>query len=97
MAYFTYIVECSNGALYTGWTDDIAERLRKHNDGRGAKYTRSFGPVTLAACWEFSSKSEAMKFEAQIKQLTRASKAKLIQSTKHTGVPAFAMCNAVKV
>jgi putative endonuclease len=76
-------VECSNGALYTGWTDNIDARLQKHNDGKGAKYTRAFGPVSLVACWEFSSKSEAMKFEWQIKQLSRASKSKLIESTRH--------------
>lgn len=89
MPYFTYIVECSNGALYTGWTDDIGNRLAKHNAGKGAKYTRSFGPVALKACWVFESKNEAMKFEWQIKQLTRESKAKLIESTAHATASSF--------
>lgn len=88
MRYFTYIVECSNGTLYTGWTDDVDARIRKHNAGQGGKYTRSFGPVSLVACWEFPTKSEAMRFEFQIKQLTKASKVKLIESTVHARVPA---------
>lgn len=92
MPYFTYIVECSNGSLYTGWTDDLSDRLQKHNDGTGAKYTRSFGPVSLRACWEFPSKSEAMKFEWKVKQLSRASKAKLIQETVHVQPPVLTAC-----
>jgi len=85
--YFTYIVECSNGSLYTGWTDDVGQRLQKHNQGKGAKYTRSFGPVSLVACWEFCSKSEAMKFEWKVKNLTKASKSKLIEDTSHRPLP----------
>ena len=83
MPYYTYIVECANGSLYTGYTDDIDARIRKHNAGKGGSYTRSFGPVSLVASWQFTTKNEAMRFEWQIKQLTRASKAKLIADTAH--------------
>ena len=74
MRYFTYIVECANGSFYTGWTLDLEKRLREHNAGKGAKYTRALRPVTLRASWEFSSKSQAMSHEWRIKQLTRAAK-----------------------
>jgi putative endonuclease len=87
MPYFTYIVECSNGSLYTGYTDDVDARVHKHNLGKGGSYTRSFRPVRLVASWEFSTKSEAMRFEWQIKQLSRESKAKLIADTAHDAVP----------
>lgn len=83
MPHYTYIVECTNGSLYTGYTDNVDARIRKHNSGKGAAYTRSFGPVSLLACWQFESKSEAMRFEWQVKRLTRASKLKLIESTSH--------------
>ena len=44
---YTYIVQCSDGTLYTGWTTDVERRVRTHNSGKGAKYTRSRLPVTL--------------------------------------------------
>jgi putative endonuclease len=87
MPHYTYIVECSNGSLYTGYTDDVDARIRKHNSGKGAAYTRSFGPVSLAACWAFETKTDAMRFEWQIKQLSRASKLKLIADTAHIRMP----------
>jgi putative endonuclease len=79
MRYFSYIVECSNGSLYAGWTSYLEKRLDQHNAGKGAKYTRALRPVTLAASWEFSSKSEAMSHEWHIKQMSRTSKLKLIE------------------
>jgi putative endonuclease len=90
VSYYTYIVECANGSLYTGYTDNVDARIRKHNQGKGAAYTRAFGPVSLSACWEFQTKSEAMRFEAQIKQLSRASKLKLIADTVHADFPPVA-------
>jgi putative endonuclease len=47
MSYFCYILECSDGSYYTGWTTDPQRRLRQHNRGIGARYTRSHGPVRL--------------------------------------------------
>ncbi|MGL4740405.1 MAG: GIY-YIG nuclease family protein [Sarcina sp.] len=75
---YVYIVECSDGTLYTGWTNNIDARLKKHNSGKGAKYTRTRLPVELRYFEEFSSKSDAMKREYGIKQLTRKEKLKLI-------------------
>lgn len=80
--YFTYILRCADGSLYTGWTNDLQHRLTAHNSGRGAKYTRARRPVTLVY-WEIlSTKSEAMRREWAIKHLTRAEKLALVQGTK---------------
>ncbi len=78
MGFHTYIVECANGTLYTGWTVDLRARMEKHNSGDGAKYTRGRGPVRLLASWEFGSKSEAMSFEYRVKRLPRQEKLRLI-------------------
>ena len=78
MRYFTYMLECANGTLYTGWTGDVPSRVAAHNTGKGARYTRANRPVKLVACWEFASKSEAMKWEWRVKQLSRPEKLKLI-------------------
>lgn len=79
MMYYTYMVRCSDGTLYTGYTTDIDRRMAVHNSGRGAKYTRSRLPVKLVYKEEFGSKEEAMSREWHIKRLTRAAKEKLIQ------------------
>ena len=77
--FYLYILECSDGTLYTGYTNDLAKRLLEHNDKKsGAKYTRSRRPVYLKYKEGFETKSEAMKREAEIKKLTRAAKLKLI-------------------
>lgn len=75
---YTYIVKCSDGSLYTGWTTDIEKRLEAHNSGKGAKYTKSRRPVTLVYYEEFSTKEEAMKREYAIKQMKREEKKTLI-------------------
>ena len=76
--YFTYILRCADGSLYTGWTNDLQHRLTAHNSGRGAKYTRARRPVTLVYWETLSTKSEAMRREWAIKHLTRAEKLALI-------------------
>ncbi|HEY9712533.1 MAG TPA: GIY-YIG nuclease family protein, partial [Chroococcales cyanobacterium] len=63
MSFYAYVLECKNGAFYTGWTNDIDCRVRLHFEGKGAKYTRANPPVKLAAKWQFDSKIEAMQFE----------------------------------
>lgn len=78
---YTYILECSDKTLYTGWTTDIEKRLKCHNNGTGAKYTRGRGPVVLKYIEEFKSKQEAMKREYQIKQMCREKKLKLIKES----------------
>ncbi|MEE1038985.1 MAG: GIY-YIG nuclease family protein [Eubacterium sp.] len=77
---YTYILRCSDDTLYTGWTNDIEKRLKAHNDGKGAKYTKPRLPVHLVYVEEFDDKIEAMKREAAIKKLSRAEKIKLINS-----------------
>lgn len=77
--HFVYIVRCADGTYYTGWTTDIDNRLRAHNEGRGAKYTRSRRPVTLVRLETYTSKGEALSRERAIKKLTRAQKEALIQ------------------
>lgn len=77
---YTYILECADGTLYCGWTNDLEKRLKTHNDGKGAKYTRSRLPVTLVYYEEFETPREAQSREAKIKRLTRAQKLLLIKN-----------------
>ena len=77
---YTYIVTCSDGSLYTGWTNDLTRRLKAHNEGKGAKYTKSRRPVVLAYYEEFSTKEEAMRREWEIKHMTRQEKMRMIPS-----------------
>lgn len=76
---YTYIVRCSDDSLYTGWTNDLEKRMKDHNDGRGAKYTKPRRPVILAYYEEFSTKEEAMRREWEIKQMTRREKLRLLE------------------
>ena len=78
---YTYIVECSDGSLYTGWTNNIEKRILAHNEGRGARYTRGRTPVKLVHLEEFETKEEAMSREFAIKQLTREQKLELCKKT----------------
>ena len=82
---FTYIVECCDGTLYTGWTKDLERRITAHNLGKGAKYTKSRRPVKLVYFEKFSCREEAMRREWEIKQLTREEKLKLIQKADSLG------------
>ena len=78
MDNYTYIVKCSDGTLYTGWTNDLEKRIQSHNEGKGAKYTKTRKPVTLVYYETFPTKQEAMKREYAIKQMRRKEKEKLI-------------------
>ncbi len=75
---YTYILRCADGTYYCGWTNDLDRRLKAHNEGKGAKYTRSRRPVALAYYETFSTKEEAMRREYEIKQLPRKKKEELI-------------------
>jgi len=75
---YVYILKCSDGTLYTGWTTDVDKRLKKHNSGNGAKYTRARLPVQLEYYEQFETKQEAMKREYEIKQLARKQKLEII-------------------
>lgn len=79
---YTYILKCNDGTLYTGWTNNIDKRLKDHNDGKGAKYTKVRRPVELIYYEEFELKEEAMKREYAIKQLTRKQKEELVAKQK---------------
>lgn len=63
---YTYMVKCSDGTLYTGWTTNLEHRVKAHNDGEGAKYTRSRRPVELVYYEEYATKAEAMKRELSL-------------------------------
>jgi len=76
---YTYILRCSDGSLYTGWTNDIERRIEDHNAGRGAKYTKPRRPVELVYYEEYQTKEEAMKREYAIKRLSRSKKLQLIK------------------
>ena len=74
-----YMLECADGTLYTGITDDLGRRLRAHNEGRGAKYTRGRGPLKLRYLESVPDKSTALKREHALKQLRRSEKMAIIQ------------------
>ena len=78
MAWYVYMLRCGDGSLYTGSTTDVERRLREHQGGTGARYTRSRPPVTLAYTEEAPDRSAAQRREAAIKKLPRAQKLKLI-------------------
>lgn len=79
---YTYIVKCSDGSLYTGWTNNLEKRIKDHNAGRGAKYTKARSPVVLVYKEEFPTKQEAMKREWEIKRLSRKEKLSMIENSK---------------
>jgi putative endonuclease len=66
--WLVYIVECADGTLYTGATNNLDRRIKAHNEGKGAKYTRSRLPVRLLVYREGLSKSEALKLEYRVKR-----------------------------
>jgi putative endonuclease len=86
--HYVYIVRCADGSLYTGYARNVESRVAMHNAGKGSRYTRSHLPVTLLANWSFAEKSEALRAEYAIKQLSRAQKLRLIASATET--PTFA-------
>lgn len=80
MPYFTYLLTCADKTLYCGSTNNLEKRLKQHNGllAGGAKYTKGKQPVQLVYVEEFSTKSEALRREAEIKRLTRKEKEKLL-------------------
>jgi putative endonuclease len=72
--HFFYVLTCKDGSLYGGYTNNLDRRIKLHNEGKGAKYTRGRGPVTLTYCKGYSSRSEALKAEYHFKQLSRKKK-----------------------
>lgn len=81
MTHYVYILECKDGTLYTGYTNNLKKRLLAHNQGTtGAKYTRGRRPVVLIYSEKYKSKSKALKREWEIKCLKRKDKVMLINS-----------------
>lgn len=71
---WAYLVRCADGSLYAGWTVNLPARLKAHNSGRGAKYTRGRRPVHLVWARQYATKSQAMRAEAWLKQLPKTQK-----------------------
>ncbi len=84
MTAYAYMLECADGTLYSGWTNDLAKRVAAHNAKKGAKYTRSRLPVVLRYYEAFPDKIAAQQREWQLKHLTRLQKLKLIAERKKT-------------
>jgi putative endonuclease len=78
MSCYCYIVECADGTYYTGWAIDPEKRVAMHNKRRGARYTRTRGPVKLVYVEELPDRKSAMKREIAIKKLKRDGKNRLI-------------------
>ncbi len=76
--WYLYILRCGDGSLYTGITTDVERRFKTHCQGKGAKYTRGRGPLTLAYRETCGSHSQALKRELKIKALPRQEKEKLL-------------------
>ena len=93
---YTYIVKCSDGSLYTGWTNNLEKRIKDHNAGRGAKYTKARRPVVLVYKEEFPTKQEAMKREWEIKRLSRKGKTEHDRKLKELGHAQFFFKNLKK-
>lgn len=84
---WVYILRCADGSLYTGWTTDPQRRLKAHNAGRGAKYTRSRRPAALVYTELCETKAAALRRERQIKGLTRSEKLRLIDAAGKQDLP----------
>jgi putative endonuclease len=77
-----YLLRCSDGSLYCGWTTDLERRLEVHRAGRGARYTRGRLPIDLAASWSMDTATAARREEARIKALSRSAKLALLQTCR---------------
>jgi putative endonuclease len=82
--YWVYMLNCSNGTYYTGYTNNLEKRFQSHVAGTAkCKYTRSFKPISIAQCWQiFADKTLAMQIEHHIKKLSRAKKQAIVADPK---------------
>lgn len=76
---FVYMLRCGDGSLYTGWTNNLEKRVKSHQDGTGAKYTRAHRPVRLVYSESFATKREAMRREWELKHMSKAGKEALVR------------------
>ncbi|MFC0274249.1 GIY-YIG nuclease family protein [Metabacillus herbersteinensis] len=72
--HYFYVLECNDGSYYAGYSNNVDQRLKKHNEGKGAKYTRAKKPVELLYSKAYHTKSEALKMECYFKKLSRKNK-----------------------
>ena len=82
MSYWLYILRCGDDTLYTGIAADVERRLALHRSGKGAKYTRGRGPLTVVYREELPDKSVALRREAAVKKLSRVEKLALIKGAR---------------
>lgn len=80
MPYYVYIISCIDGSFYTGYTKNIDARLKLHESGKGARYTRMHKPQKIAYLEVLDTRAQAMKREKQIKKLSHQQKLNLIDS-----------------
>lgn len=78
--HLVYILKCKDDSLYTGYTNNLKRRLKMHQEGKGAKYTRGRGPFQVVYTEKFATKQEALRREFQIKQLSRKEKLQLVRN-----------------
>lgn len=83
MPYYVYIIVCKDGSYYTGYAKDVKRRIERHRKGQGARYTRIHKPEKTVYVEKFNSRSEAMKREREIKQLSHSKKHELAKSYDH--------------
>lgn len=77
--YFVYILRCKDSSLYTGYAANLEDRIKKHNEGLGAKYTRARRPVKLLVAWKIKGRSPAMRLEAFLKKLKKSEKETIVK------------------
>ena len=82
MSSYVYFLRCGDGSLYTGWTNDLEQRLAAHQSGKGAKYTRGRLPIEMVYFEEMPDKSAALKRENELKKLKKAKKELLIKTSR---------------
>lgn len=83
-SHLFYVLECKDGSYYAGYTNDLERRVRVHNEGKGAKYTRAKRPVRCIYHESFDTKREAMQAEYQFKQLKRSEKERYLNSAENS-------------
>ncbi|WP_047155514.1 GIY-YIG nuclease family protein [Aneurinibacillus tyrosinisolvens] len=81
--YYVYVIRCKDATLYTGYAVNVNERIKKHNEGTGARYTRGRTPVELVYVEEWKDKSSAMRREIEIKRYSKSKKEQLIEGWKN--------------
>ncbi len=88
MSHFFYLARCGDNSLYAGYTINLTEREKKHNEGKGAKYTASRKPVKIIYSEEFETQREAMQREIEVKKWNKAKKENLLSKKAKEKSPA---------